>query len=136
MVQPAKFHSQLVRWVEDGTAVQDVSVSRPVHRVHWGVTVPGAVDQTVYVWLDALVSYLTAAGYPGALTSWPPHCQTIGKDILKYAQQSILNYRHSCVAKAWLDLIHTSYPAFFFVFLVKNVISKAPNILKPEGLLL
>lgn len=78
-----KFHSQLLQWVTDGTALQDVSVSRPAQRVHWGVPVPGVQDQTVYVWLDALVSYLTAAGYPGILTGWPPHYQILGKDILK-----------------------------------------------------
>uniref|UniRef100_A0A1B6G566 Methionine--tRNA ligase, mitochondrial n=1 Tax=Cuerna arida TaxID=1464854 RepID=A0A1B6G566_9HEMI len=84
VVRPAKFHSELLAWVKDGVALQDVSVSRPAHRVHWAVPVPGHTDQTVYVWLDALVSYLTAAGYPDNLHSWPPRCQTLGKDILKF----------------------------------------------------
>lgn len=44
--------------------IPDVSISRPSSRVHWGVGVPGDPHQTVYVWLDALVNYLTCAGYP------------------------------------------------------------------------
>lgn len=42
----------------------DISVSRPTSRVHWGIKVPEDDSQTVYVWLDALVNYLTCAGYP------------------------------------------------------------------------
>jgi len=41
---------------------------------------------TVYVWLDALVNYLTVAGYTGNLPGphWPPSVHVIGKDILKF----------------------------------------------------
>lgn len=44
--------------------LMDLSVSRPMNRVSWGIPVPGDDSQTVYVWLDALVNYLTCAGYP------------------------------------------------------------------------
>uniref|UniRef100_A0A182T4K1 Methionine--tRNA ligase, mitochondrial n=1 Tax=Anopheles maculatus TaxID=74869 RepID=A0A182T4K1_9DIPT len=39
-----------------------------------------------YVWLDALVNYLTVAGYPkeGFHARWPPTVQVLGKDILKF----------------------------------------------------
>lgn len=44
--------------------VHDVSVSRPVERgAGWGIPVPGDPGQTVYVWFDALVNYLTGLGY-------------------------------------------------------------------------
>lgn len=37
------------------------------------------------MWLDALINYLTVAGYPSKpLSKWPPDCQVIGKDILKF----------------------------------------------------
>lgn len=69
----------------DSDAMSDVSISRPVSRVHWGIPVPQDPDHTVYVWMDALVNYLTAVGYPNESFehSWPPHIQVIGKDILK-----------------------------------------------------
>lgn len=80
-VQPNKFHSILKQWIEDSSF--DVSVSRPSSRIPWGVPVPLCPSQTVYVWLDALVNYLTVAGFPNSL-SWPPTVQVIGKDILKF----------------------------------------------------
>nr|CAD7403107.1 unnamed protein product [Timema cristinae] len=86
VVQPAKFCQQLRNWVLDAEFLQDVSVSRPSSRVHWGIAVPGDSSQTVYVWLDALVNYLTVAGYPHSsfVQNWPPDLQVVGKDILKF----------------------------------------------------
>jgi hypothetical protein len=39
----------------------------------------------IYVWLDALVNYLSVGGYPsnGWDTWWPADCHVVGKDILK-----------------------------------------------------
>lgn len=69
--------------------VPDVSISRPTARVHWGVKVPEDDTQTVYVWLDALVNYLTATGYPHPeyTRHWPADLHVIGKDILKYVHE-------------------------------------------------
>uniref|UniRef100_A0A0N5ANR1 Methionine--tRNA ligase, mitochondrial n=1 Tax=Syphacia muris TaxID=451379 RepID=A0A0N5ANR1_9BILA len=69
-----------------------LSVSRDRRRLEWGIPVPDDSFQTVnfffyniYVWLDALCSYLTASGYPSFKSGcWPPDCQIIGKDILKF----------------------------------------------------
>jgi methionyl-tRNA synthetase len=45
--------------------LEDFSASRPVERSKgWGVPVPGDPSQTMYVWYDALASYITALGYP------------------------------------------------------------------------
>ncbi|PHJ25309.1 methionine--trna ligase, partial [Cystoisospora suis] len=46
-------------------------------------------NQVVYVWLDALTAYLTAAGYPQRHSRqfkrlWPPSLQIVGKDILRF----------------------------------------------------
>jgi len=40
-----------------------LSISRPSSRISWGVKVPDEPDQTVYVWLDALMNYLTILGF-------------------------------------------------------------------------
>jgi len=48
------------------------------------VPVPGDTEQTMYVWVDALVNYLTVLGYPSSdLSGWPCDIQVIGKDIVK-----------------------------------------------------
>lgn len=44
--------------------LRDISISRPTDRVSWAIPTPDDDTQTVYVWLDALVNYLTSAGYP------------------------------------------------------------------------
>ncbi|GAB0096481.1 Methionine--tRNA ligase, mitochondrial [Sergentomyia squamirostris] len=81
-VKPKKFQRILLESLEE--PLPDISVSRPTTRVHWAIPVPGDSSQTVYVWLDALVNYLTSSGYPNSLKSWPPSVQVIGKDILKF----------------------------------------------------
>lgn len=64
--------------------IEDLSVSRPRSRVQWGVPVPNDTDQTIYVWVDALVNYLTVLGYPSnSIPGWPCDIQVIGKDIVK-----------------------------------------------------
>ncbi|KAH8278375.1 hypothetical protein KR018_001350 [Drosophila ironensis] len=83
-IRPVKFEKILLDTLSD--PLPDVSVSRPSNRVHWAIPVPEDPTQTVYVWLDALVNYLSSRGYPDRQFSadWPPALQVIGKDILKF----------------------------------------------------
>ncbi|SDT46879.1 methionine--tRNA ligase [Microlunatus soli] len=61
-VQPAHRRAEVLSFVRSGLA--DFSVSRPSSRsAGWGVPVPGDESQTVYVWADALINYISAAGY-------------------------------------------------------------------------
>ncbi|KAK0159260.1 hypothetical protein PV328_010157 [Microctonus aethiopoides] len=86
VVRPMKFHKMLLNWIEEGTCLEDLSISRPVSRAPWGLPVPNDSSHTIYVWLDALVNYLTSVDYPNDKFSklWPPRIQVIGKDILKF----------------------------------------------------
>ncbi|XP_053946916.1 methionine--tRNA ligase, mitochondrial [Anastrepha ludens] len=83
-IRPAKFEKILLDMLSE--PLPDVSVSRPANRVHWAIPVPDDETQTVYVWLDALINYLTSAGYPESAYRklWPPNVHVIGKDILKF----------------------------------------------------
>jgi methionyl-tRNA synthetase len=70
------------------SGLQDLSISRPVERLTWGIPVPGDDTQTIYVWLDALVNYLTKAGYPfppgeESKSVWPADLHVVGKDIVR-----------------------------------------------------
>ncbi|XP_047440815.1 methionine--tRNA ligase, mitochondrial [Mugil cephalus] len=82
-VQPERFHQAVIQWLQED--LPDLSVSRQRSRLQWGIPVPGDAEQTIYVWLDALVNYLTVAGYPGKHDQWwhVAH-HVIGKDILKF----------------------------------------------------
>lgn len=85
-ITPSNYATAVVKSVSSG--LQDLSISRPVERLNWGIPVPGDETQTIYVWLDALVNYLTKAGYPfppgqEARLGWPADVHVVGKDIVR-----------------------------------------------------
>ncbi|XP_077433971.1 methionine--tRNA ligase, mitochondrial [Vanacampus margaritifer] len=83
VIQPERFLQDVLQWLKDD--LPDLSVSRPRSRLQWGIPVPGDPDHTVYVWLDALVNYLTVVGYPDNHNHWWNVARHIvGKDILKF----------------------------------------------------
>lgn len=85
VIQPRALYEHVLAEVRAGLA--DLSVSRPRARLHWGVPVPGDPAHTMYVWVDALVNYLTAAGYPDAAAAggaWPADVHVVGKDIIRF----------------------------------------------------
>jgi methionyl-tRNA synthetase len=87
-VEPASRMNEVVNWVKNH--LDDLSISRPVQRLSWGIQVPGDASQTIYVWVDALVNYLTSAGFPTWTPGqterggWPADIHVIGKDILRF----------------------------------------------------
>lgn len=86
-IVPATRMNDVVKWVSEG--LEDLSISRPIERLTWGIRVPGDESQTIYVWLDALINYITKAGYPWApgketAGGWPADVQVIGKDIVRF----------------------------------------------------
>ncbi|EGT32375.1 hypothetical protein CAEBREN_09597 [Caenorhabditis brenneri] len=81
VVHPIKYKSLAL---DSLTMEDDLSISRARSRLSWGIPVPNDPSQTIYVWLDALVNYLTVSGYPNHQPVWPPTCQVIGKDITKF----------------------------------------------------
>ncbi|MGB9892381.1 methionine--tRNA ligase, partial [Thermodesulfovibrio yellowstonii] len=62
----------------------DLCISRPKHRLEWGIILPFDENYTTYVWFDALVNYYSALKYlaPENVEWWPPDHHLIGKDIL------------------------------------------------------
>lgn len=66
--------------------VRDFSVSRPRASVEWGIPVSDDHHQLIYVWVDALMNYVSGAGYgtDDFKKRWPPDVQVIGKDILRF----------------------------------------------------
>jgi methionyl-tRNA synthetase len=64
----------------------DLCISRPASRLNWGIPLPFDTDYVCYVWFDALINYLTAAGYLSDEARfnrlWPVATHLIGKDIL------------------------------------------------------
>ena len=81
-VEPAIRRNEILRLLEDG--LQDISISR--NRQAWGIPFPGDPGQTVYVWFDALINYLSATGYPDAGYDrlWPADLHVVGKGITRF----------------------------------------------------
>lgn len=86
-IQPkSREHEMINNFLKPG--LQDLCVSRT--SFSWGVPVRSDPKHVVYVWLDALVNYITAIGYnPDRENAdfshiWPADLQIIGKDILRF----------------------------------------------------
>ena len=81
-IQPESRRNEIVAFIQRG--LEDISVSRQHGK--WGLDWPGDNEQKVYVWFDALVNYLTAAGFPEGDSEkwWPADVHIVGKDIIKF----------------------------------------------------
>jgi methionyl-tRNA synthetase len=84
-VLPRERLNEVASFVKSG--LQDISVSRTTF--DWGIKVPGAPGHVMYVWLDALTNYITAAGYPDVESEsfkryWPANLHVTGKDIVRF----------------------------------------------------
>ncbi|RMD59295.1 MAG: methionine--tRNA ligase, partial [Nitrospirae bacterium] len=63
----------------------DLCISRPKKRLSWGVELPFDRDYVTYVWIDALMNYISATRYLSPskdIQWWPADHHVIGKDIL------------------------------------------------------
>ncbi len=67
--------------------LHDVSFSRTRELLPWGVDVPGDDDQVMYVWCDALTTYISGIDYAEDGDKWKkywPGIHAIGKDIVRF----------------------------------------------------
>lgn len=83
-IQPASRRNEMIQFVKQG--LEDLSVSRT--SFDWGIPVPFDKKHVVYVWFDALVNYVTAAGYldnPEKFAKfWPADLHLVGKEIVRF----------------------------------------------------
>jgi len=123
-LQPSSRAQEIVNFVKEG--LRDLSVSRS--KVAWGVPVPGHSGHSVYVWFDALLNYITAAGYlPRSLPPsvgeasptegggdhgerrfediWPADVHIVGKEIFRF---------HTVIWPAMLMALQLPLPAKVF----------------------
>ncbi len=83
-IKPITRRNEVISFVESG--LKDLSISRT--SFNWGIKVKGSKNHIMYVWVDALVNYLTSLNYPDLekekLLYWKNCYHIIGKDILKF----------------------------------------------------
>lgn len=83
-IQPESRRNEMISFVKSG--LEDLCVSRT--SFDWGIKVPWDTKHVVYVWFDALVNYVTAAGYlddPEKFKKfWPADLHLVGKEIVRF----------------------------------------------------
>lgn len=83
-IQPESRRNEMISFVKSG--LEDLCVSRT--SFDWGIKVPWDPKHVVYVWFDALVNYVTAAGYlddPEKFKKfWPADLHLVGKEIVRF----------------------------------------------------
>lgn len=83
-IQPESRRNEMIQFVKSG--LDDLCVSRTSFT--WGIPVPFDPKHVVYVWFDALVNYLTAAGIMDDKEKfekfWPADVHLVGKEIVRF----------------------------------------------------
>ncbi len=85
-ILPKSKRNEVINFVKNG--LEDLSITRT--SFDWGVKLPASVNDpkhVMYVWLDALMNYVTALGYgndEAKMDFWPAKIHLIGKDILRF----------------------------------------------------
>jgi methionyl-tRNA synthetase len=87
-IRPETRRNEVIAFVKGG--LRDLSVSRSTFK--WGIPVPGDPKHVMYVWLDALSNYCTAAGFGSKEKDeqekferyWPADVHMIGKEIIRF----------------------------------------------------
>ncbi len=84
-LEPESRRNEVLAFLK-GNELRDLSVSRT--SFDWGVPVPGSPGHVMYVWVDALTTYLTGIGFPDRegdfARFWPANLHLIGKDIVRF----------------------------------------------------
>ena len=81
-IQPEFRRNQVLEFLKE--PLNDLCISRPRERLEWGISLPFDDRYVTYVWFDALVNYVSAAGFGDEVfdSLWPADLHVIGKDIL------------------------------------------------------
>ncbi|MEN3008286.1 methionine--tRNA ligase [Pseudothermotoga sp.] len=83
-VQPDFRRNEMLKILESG--LKDLSITRTTFS--WGVPMPDDPQHVIYVWVDALINYVSAIGYPADIEKfnefWPADLHLIGKEINRF----------------------------------------------------
>lgn len=83
-LRPKGVYNEMYSLLKQG--LTDIPCSRPT--VKWGVPFPWDPDQVIYVWVEALLNYITAIGYPGDTDrferTWPADVHLMAKEIVRF----------------------------------------------------
>jgi methionyl-tRNA synthetase len=131
---PASRRNEVLKFVAQG--LQDFSISRV--NVNWGIPFPTDPQQTIYVWFDALLGYMTALLSTGVEPTlekalqdrWPIDLHLIGKDILRFHTV----YWPAMLMSAGLPLPNRVFAHGYFTKDGKKISKSEGNTIDPVAL--
>lgn len=132
-IQPdSRRHEMINNFLNEG--LEDLCVSRTAF--DWGIKVPFDPKHVVYVWIDALLCYITALGYGSENDErfkkyWPCDVHLIGKEIVRF---------HTIIWPAVLMALDIEIPKKVFghgwILLENDKMSKSKgNVIYPEPMI-
>lgn len=130
LLPPNRKKEMLGSFFKEG--LEDLSVSRK--RLKWGIQVPFDPDHVIYVWIDALICYLTGIGYGTDKEKfnhyWPAGVHFLGRDIVRF---------HAIIWPAMLMVLDLPLPERVFahgwILFEDDKMSKSKgNVIYPEPL--
>ncbi|MBA2225999.1 methionine--tRNA ligase [Thermogemmata fonticola] len=84
-IQPESRRNEIISLIQT-EGLRDVNISR--RGESWGIRMPFDPEFTIYVWFDALLTYITGIGYGDDEATfrkyWPANVHFIGKDITRF----------------------------------------------------
>lgn len=108
-IRPQARRNEVLSFIET-KGLEDFSISRET--AEWGIRLPFDDSQVAYVWFDALLNYVTAAGYGTDKFDkwWPADLHIVGKDIIKFH----CIYWPAMLWSAGLEIPHQIFAHGFF----------------------
>ncbi len=132
-LEPESRKNEMINnFIKEG--LEDICVTRT--SFDWGVKVPFDKDHVVYVWVDALLAYISGLGYDSENDElyqkyWPANVQLVGKEIVRF---------HTIIWPAVLMALDLPLPEKVFghgwILFENDKMSKSKgNVIYPEPLI-
>ena len=132
-IQPEHRKNEILGFLK--RPLNDLCISRPKSRLNWGIELPFDDDYVTYVWFDALINYITAAGYSENpekfLRIWPTSHHLIGKDIL--TTHAI--YWPTMLMSAGIDLPKSIFAHGWWLMRDEKMSKSIGNVISPIDLI-
>ena len=132
-IQPIHRKNEILGFLKK--PLNDLCISRPKSRLSWGIELPFDDNYVTYVWFDALINYITAAGYLKDENLfqklWPASYHLIGKDILT----THAVYWPTMLMSAGIELPKTIFAHGWWLIEDSKMSKSLGNIINPMDLI-
>ena len=132
-IQPEHRKNEITGFLKQ--PLNDLCISRPKSRLNWGIELPFDSNYVTYVWFDALINYITAAGFGSNQESfskwWPASYHLIGKDILT----THAVYWPTMLMSAKIELPESIFAHGWWLMGESKMSKSMGNVIDPMGLI-